>query len=167
MKRWILALGMGMVCAVTSLVAQEVFSANDLDPANLVETKTWGNFKIAARSDKNVTIEAMDVPREAPDKELFNNRIKLNGAGAAEYRAVVLTVKQKGEVVVYCNSSSKTDARILLLVDLSSGQTVAELSAEPDTGTKAGLVKASLPAAGTYALYSKSGGINIYQIVIR
>ena len=35
-------------------------------------------------SEKNVTIEVLEVPREAPDGEIFNNRIKLNGAGSTD-----------------------------------------------------------------------------------
>ncbi len=79
----------------TIMAQQLVFSANDLDTAQLTEKKEWGKVQITARSDKNVTIESMDVPREAPDGELFNNRIKLNGGGSLEYRAILFTVEQK------------------------------------------------------------------------
>jgi hypothetical protein len=54
-----------------------------------------------------------------------------------------------------------------VLVDAKTGNEITQFSAEPDTGSKACLVKAILPDAGTYALYSKSGGINIYQIMVK
>lgn len=146
--------------------AQTAFSANDLDPANLTETKIWGDFKIVAKPDKNVTIEALEVPRESEDGEVFNNRIKLNGAGTIEYRSVFFKTAKATEITIYCNSSSKTDSRVLVLYDTGSGKQLAEFNAPPDSGTKAGIVKATIPSDGTYIIYSKSGGINIYQIVI-
>ncbi len=167
MQRFMLLLCCILVVAGTVTAQQLVFSANDLDTVQLTEKKEWGKVQITARSDKNVTIESMDVPREAPDGELFNNRIKLNGGGSLEYRAILFTVEQKGELVVYCNSSSKTDARTLVLADAKTGNVITQFSAEPDTGSKACLVKAILPDPGTYALYSKSGGINIYQIMVK
>ena len=146
------------------LMAQSLISANDLDPEQITSIKDHGGVKIVARSDKNVTIEVMDIPREAPDGSLFNNRIKLNGAGSVDYRSLIFTVSQKGLLTVYCNSSSKTDSRILLLGNTSDGSVITEITAEPDTGTKAGMTQVELSSGGTFALFSKSGGINIYQL---
>jgi hypothetical protein len=156
-----------ILLGISCIQAQDIFSANDLDPANVIETKIFGTFNIAARNDKNVTIEVLDVPREAPDGEIFNNRIKLNGSGSADYRSLNFSIDQKRNLIIYCNSSSKTDTRILVLYDVKNGKTIAEFNADPDNGTKAAVITTSLSSAGTYALYSKSGGINIYQIVLK
>jgi len=153
--------------AAAAAGAEEFFTANDLAAAQITATKTFGAFSIYARSDKGVTIEAMSAPRVAADGEVFNNRIKLNGGGGADYRSIRFSAAGALEVVVYASSSSKTDARTLALVRISDGTVVAELVAPPDDDKNAGIAKATLPGAGEYALFSKNSGINIYQILIR
>ncbi len=162
-----LACLMACIFAVSALGAEEFFTANDLAPAQVVANKAFGNFVIFARSDKGVTIEAMSAPRVAADGEVFNNRIKLNGGGAADYRSIHFTAAGATEVVVYANSSSKTDARPLVIVKVADGTVVAELVAAPDDEKNAGTAKASLPGASEYAVYSKSSGINIYMLLIK
>lgn len=167
-KTFMLALcAMIGLMAATAASAEEFFTANDLEAAQITATKAFGSFTIFARSDKGVTIEAMSAPRVAVDGELFNNRIKLNGGGAADYRSIHFTVAGATEVAIYTNSSSKTDARTLIVAKLADGAVVAELVAPPDDEKNAGLAKAALPGAGEYVLYSKSSGINIYQIFIK
>ncbi len=146
------------------IMSQVVLSANDLDNEQVTGVKQIGDVKILAKPDKAVTIESMDVPRESSDGEIFNNRIKLNGSGTLESRAIMLNVTKKGQLIVYCNSSSKTDARVLVLANAADGSIVSEGNAEPDTGTKAGICRFVVPATGSFLIYSKSGGINIYQI---
>lgn len=155
------------LCMAAGLGAEEFLTANDLEAAQLTAVKSFGTFTIFARSDKNVTIEAIAAPRIASDGEVFNNRIKLNGGGAADYRSIRIRVEAAAEIIIYTNSSSKTDARTLVLAKVSDGSLVAELVAPPDDEKNAGIAKASLPAAGEYALYSKNSGINIYQILLK
>ena len=155
------------LCMAAGLGAEEFFTANDLEAAQLTAVKSFGNFTIFARSDKNVTIEAMAAPRIAADGEVFNNRIKLNGGGAVDYRSIRFKTAAAGEVLIYTNSSSKTDARTLVLAKVSDGVIVAELVAPPDDEKNAGIAKASLAGAGEYVLYSKNSGINIYQILLK
>jgi len=162
----LLCLTVSLFSAAT-LGAEEFFTANDLVPAQITTTKAFGSFAIFARSDKGVTIEAMSAPRVAADGEVFNNRIKLNGGGAAEYRSIHFTAAGETEVVIYTNSSSKTDSRTLVLAKLADGAVIAELVAPPDDEKNAGMARAALPGAGEYVLYSKSSGINIYQIFIK
>ena len=154
MTRKIFSLACLMACvfAVSATGAEEFFTANDLAPAQIVANKAFGDFVIFARSDKGVTIEAMSAPRVAADGEVFNNRIKLNGGGAADYRSIHFTAAGATEVVVYANSSSKTDARPLAIVKVADGTVVAELVAAPDDEKNAGAAKASLPGAGDYAV---------------
>jgi hypothetical protein len=129
-----------------------------------VEVKAFDKFTVNAKSDKGVTIEAMDKARTAADGEVFNSRIKLNGGGALDYRSISFTVKAKAKLRNYLASSSKTDARTLKLCD-AKGAVITDLVAPPDDEVKAGMATADLPEAGTYAVYSAGSGINIYMIV--
>ncbi len=133
------------------LFAEEYISANDLDAATITSMVDIDGFKIYAASDKNVTVEMIEVARIASDGEVFNARIKLNGSGKIEYRSIHFITKGKAELTVYLNSSSKTDARVLVLCALD-GTVIESLTAPPDTGTEAGIAKASIPAAGEYVL---------------
>lgn len=73
---------------LSPLGAEIFFSANDLDPSSLTANMTVDGFTILANSGKGVTIEAIPETRVASDGEVFNNRIKLNGGGASDYRAI-------------------------------------------------------------------------------
>lgn len=149
----------------SQLFAEEYISANDLEAANITSIVDIDGFKIYAVSDKNVTVEMIEVARTASDGEVFNARIKLNGSGKVDSRSIHFITKGKADLTVYLNSSSKTDARVLVLCTLD-GTVIASLTAPPDTGTEAGIAKATLPTAGEYVLYSKGSGINIYQVIV-
>ena len=127
------ALLAGFVIGPIAAFAEVSLNANDLQAAQLTAVTTFDAFTIFAKSDKNVTIEAVDAARTAADGEVFNSRIKLNGGGALEYRSIHFTVKGKAEVTIYLCSSSKTDARVLKLVD-AAGTVLAELAAPPGRG---------------------------------
>jgi hypothetical protein len=146
--------------------AEVSLNANDLAAAQLVAVTAFDSFTVYAKADKGVTIEAMEAARTAADGEVFNARIKLNGGGAIDYRSIHFTVKGKAEVTIYLSSSSKTDARILKLVD-AAGAVLAELTAPPDDGTAAGIAKITVEKAGEYAIFSAGSGINIYQLLVK
>lgn len=146
--------------------AQTTLNANDMTAGPITAPTPFDTFTVLAKADKSVVVEAMDKSRTAADGEVFNARIKLGGAGGAEFRAIQFTVAAKAEVTVYTNSSSKTDARILKVAD-ETGAVVAELSAPADDEATSGTVKAVLPQAGTYRIFSGSGGINLYQITVK
>jgi hypothetical protein len=146
--------------------AEVSLSANDLQAAQLTAVTTFDAFTIFAKSDKGVTIEAMEAARTAADGEVFNARIKLNGGGAADYRSIHFTVKGKADVTIYLSSSSKTDARILKLTD-AAGTVLADLTAPPDDGTVAGIAKYTVPKEGEYVIFSAGSGINIYHLIVK
>lgn len=146
--------------------AEDILNANDLTAAQITAATQCEAFTICARSDKGVTIEAIDVARTADDGEVFNARIKLNGGGALDYRSIRFTTRGQVELIVYLNSSSKTDARVLKVVD-GTGAVLAELAAPPDVGGVAGMATFNIPKEGEYAVFSANSGINIYQIVVR
>ncbi len=146
--------------------AEVSLSANDLTAAQLTAVTPFDAFTVYAKSDKGVTIEAMEAARTAADGEVFNARIKLNGGGAIDYRSIHFAVKGKAEVTIYLSSSSKTDARILKLID-AAGTVLADLTAPPDDGTVAGIAKYTVPKEGEYVIFSAGSGINIYQIIVK
>ena len=159
------ALALSSIAFPSGVFAQESLNANDLQAAQLTAATKLDGFTIYAKSDKGVTIEAVDVARTAADGEVFNARIKLNGGGALDYRSIHFTVKEKATVTIYLSSSSKTDARILKLVD-AAGTVLAELAAPPDDGAAAGIATFAVPKGGEYVIFSAGSGINIYQIVV-
>lgn len=143
--------------------AEATLNANDLPAGPVTAPLASEPFTLVAKPDKAVNVEALDVARTAADGEVFNARIKLNGGGSADYRAVKVVVTAAAKLTVYANSGSKTEGRILKVVD-DAGAVVAELAAPVDDNANAGKLEASLPKAGTYLIYSASGGINLYQV---
>lgn len=154
-----------LITGISGLSAQDFLSANDLKSGKILETTVFDGFTIFAKSEKAVDIEAIDPARTAADGEVFNMRIKLNGGGAVDFRAVGFSAKAKQKIIVYLNSSSKTDARILKLV-AEDGTVISELSAPPDDGLVAGIAEFTVTASGKYAVFSAGSGINLYQIII-
>jgi hypothetical protein len=160
------ALLAGFVIGPIGAFAEVSLNANDLQAAQLTAVATYDAFTVYAKSDKGVTIEAMEAARTAADGEVFNVRIKLNGGGAVDYRSIHFTAREKATVTIYLSSSSKTDARVLKLVD-AAGTVLAELAAPPDDGAAAGIATFAVPKGGEYVIFSANSGINIYQIVIK
>ena len=162
----LMAFVLGFLIGPIDAFAEDTLNANDMKAAQLTEVTKFDAFTVYAKSDKNVTIEAMDAARTATDGEVFNVRIKLNGGGAVDYRSIHFTTKAKAQVTIYLASSSKTDARVLKLID-ASGAVLAELAAPPDDGKAAGIATFTVPKEGEYTVFSASSGINIYQIVVQ
>ncbi|MFA6689728.1 MAG: hypothetical protein WCR05_10930 [Sphaerochaetaceae bacterium] len=163
MKKLICAvlLGLGVIVPV---LAGGFVSANDLSAEKLVSNKDIDGFVFKATGEKGITIETIDEVREAEDGEIFNARVKLNGSGNTSYRSVQFSAKKGETLTVYLNSSSKSDARVLIVAK-ADGTVVQSLTAPPDTG-EAGIANCVLPDNGTYSIYSKSSGINLYQIIV-
>jgi len=162
----ILVLALSCLVLAPPLFAEKSLSANDLQPAVLVAPTGFGDFTLLATADKGVTIEAVSEARSAADGEVFNLRIKLNGGGSATFRALKFTIAGPATLTIYLNSSSKTDARVLKVTD-ASGTTVAELAAPIDDGRVAGMVTLKLEKPGDYLVFSASGGINLYAVVLK
>jgi len=154
---------LALLASPLALSAQASLSANDLKPAQITAPAAFEGFTINATAEKGVTVEAIDVARTAEDGEVFNARIKLNGGGSAAFRSVAFKTSGPAALKVYLNSSSKTDARVLKLVD-AAGTVLVELAAPPDDGVKAGMVGFAIPAAGEYLVFSAASGINLYLI---
>jgi hypothetical protein len=161
-----LALIAGLVSA--PLAAAELFIANDLEvSASVTETITAGNFKILATPEAVVTFDKHE--KVAEDGEVFSMRVNSKGSGTPTARAIQFDAKGATEITVYALSSSKTDSRTVAIADAKTGEVVAELVVPPNASgdTKVPALKASIPTAGTYVAYGKSGAIYYYQIILK
>ena len=150
--------------ALSTVFASAYISVNDLEAEKVTETKDFDGVVLIATPDKHMTIEMLDDGREAEDGEVFNGRIKLEGSGKISQRAISFQGK-KGEVLtVYLNSSSKTEARTLVIAD-STGAQIGALTAPVD-GSRVGIQSFEIPSDGTYYIWSKKSGINIYMLIV-
>lgn len=152
-----------MLLALSAAFASAYISVNDLDAEKLTNTKEIDGITFIASSDKHMTIEMLDDGREASDGEIFNGRIKLEGSGKVSSRAISFPAVKGETLTIYLNSSSKTEARTLVLSD-PSGNQIAAFTA-PEDGTGVGIVTFTIPQDGVYYLFSKKSGINIYSII--
>ena len=150
--------------ALSTVFSTAYISVNDLDAEKVTETKDFDGVVFIATPDKHMTIEILDDGREAEDGEVFNGRIKLEGSGKSTQRAIKFDAV-KGEVLkVYLNSSSKTEARTLVVAD-STGTQIGAITAPVDGG-EVGIGTFEIPSDGSFFLWSKKSGINIYMIIV-
>lgn len=163
MKKIICAI---LLCTLVlgGISAGSFISANDLKPAKLTaRTEFEDDIAILATNEKGVTIENLSESRTAPDEEVFNARIKLGGSGNSSYRAIAFEAEKGDRLTIYLNSSSKTDARNLVLAR-ADGTPVTTFIAPADDG-KAGMVSTRIASDGDYLVYSAASGINIYALI--
>ena len=150
--------------ALSTVFSTAYISVNDLDAEKVTETKDFDGVVFIATPDKHMTIEMLDDGREAEDGEVFNGRIKLEGSGKSTQRAIKFDAV-KGEVLkVYLNSSSKTEASTLVVAD-STGAQIGAITAPVDGG-EVGIGTFEIPSDGSFFLWSKKSGINIYMIIV-
>lgn len=145
-------------------------SANDCKTWAIDAPKEFEGFTFMGTTEKQMNIEMLGkMPRTAPDGEVFDKRIKLNGAGSTEFRSIMFKTEKAGTLYAYNNSSSKTEARTLVVVQLVDGapQEIGTIVAPVDNEKDAGIGSVELPGAGEYYIYSKKSGINIYMLLIQ
>lgn len=165
MKRFIITAALVLLIS-TMLFAEGYISANDLDPAKYTSAVTIDGFTFNANESKAIEIQSMDE-RTAPDGEIFNNRIKLNGAGNKDQLSITFEAKKGEKVTVYLNSSSKTDERVLNLFTPTDATPIQTIAAPPATGDNTtGMGTFTIEKDGTYTIGSAKSGIYIYAIVI-
>ncbi|ROS31352.1 parallel beta helix pectate lyase-like protein [Cellulomonas sp. PhB150] len=154
--------------ASTSLVAvaagpQTALDASSLAVGSITADAVVGDFTIKATAAKNVTVDASD--RTSDRGDVYTQRIKLNGAGAATNRALAFTVDAAAEVLVHTRSGSTAD-RALTLYD-ATGTAVDSVPALADDGDLPIATEyLSAPAAGTYFIASPASGVNVYYAEI-
>ncbi len=164
MKR-IITLTVALLLA-SLLFAEASISANDLDTAKYTAPVTIDGFTINGSESKAIEIQEMDE-RTAPDGEIFNIRIKLNGAGKKDQNSITFEAKKGETVTVYLNSSSKTDERVLNLFTPTDATALQTMPAPPATSDMtAGMGTFTIEKDGVYTIGSAKSGIYIYAIVI-
>ena len=164
MKKTLLTLLL-IICSV-SLFASFDINANDMRARNVKSAYTFpeSGVRINATVAKAVTVEATPKAKSA-DGETYTMWIKLNGTGNKDQRSVCFEAL-KGEVITVTASSSAAASDRVLNVVAEDGTVVGTIAAlKGDADATAGSV--TIPEDGTYYLISKSGGINIYRMILK
>lgn len=165
MKKLVTLLSACMMMLGTFAFAEGYFNAEDMERGTITaETQCEDGFVLHANEEKYISISKKPM-HKASNGDEFNMALQLQGAGKPDYRSVSFPAKAGETITVWGNSTSKTEMRQLVLIG-PDGKTVKEfpmdVDAEAGTPASEGSVKA--PATGTYVLYSKKSGINIYKI---
>ncbi len=150
---------------------EKFLSANDLKTWTLMDRKDLDDgFYITANAEKNVVIQAQGSEvLTAADGQVFDKRISLGGSGNADFRSVYFTADKPGKAYIYLMSSSKTEARTLLVSQKTEdgivpvGQVIAPIYDRKSVAI--GVV--DIPDAGEYYVASKKSGIYVYEILLR
>jgi len=152
----------------TFAFAEGYINANDLEAGEITEaTEQEDGFVLNATAEKNITIEKKPL-HKSPQGEDYTVGIKLNGSGKPDFRSISFPAKKGETITIHGNSASKTEVRPLIVAD-STGKVLKELPMNVDgqAGTIASEGKFKAPADGTYIVYSKKSGINIYFIEVK
>src|SRR5699024_4814901 len=139
------------------------FSADDLDIGDYTEDVTVGGVRIAATAAKPVSVDA-NAKTSATGLE-FSQRLKLGGAGDADFRSVHFATDGEATLTVYALSSSSSSDRSLELHSADDGL-VDTLPAYGDPGPAIPAATTTIPSAGEYFLISPSSGVNIYYLTV-
>ncbi|XME01510.1 Ig-like domain-containing protein [Lachnospiraceae bacterium C1.1] len=140
-----------------------VLNASDLTVGEYSEDFTAGDnsfFTITA-SENNVV--KVDASKKTYNDISFTQRLKTGGAGSYGARSIAFTTEGSGKVTVYAASSSSKEARVLNFGTASDGELIAASTADV---SNSGICTCEFEfsKAGTYYLYSESGGINFYYV---
>ncbi len=154
-------------CLMLSTVAfaEGYFSAEDLEKGTITEDQALEDgFVLHANSEKYMNISKKPMHKAANGEE-FNMALQLQGSGNATARSVSFPAKAGETITVWGNSTSKTDMRQIVVVG-PDGKTVKELPMDIDgeAGTPASEGSVKVSVDGTYTVFSKKSGINIYKI---
>ena len=132
-------------------------NASDLTAGDITANTVSGQFKLIADATNKLTIEANS---KSLDGYEFTQRLKTNGTGAVDKRAISFTTTGAGNVIFYAMSGSNKEDRPVNLLD-ASGATVGTVTV---SGTTLAKYTIAIPSAGTYYLVSGKSGINFYLI---
>ncbi len=146
-----------------SAFAEGYINANDLTLGEITEDKTEEDgFVIHASAERMVVIDKADGQKY--EDEVFTQRINLKGKIVGKARCVSFPAKAGEKITVYCLSSSKTDARVVVVRN-EAGETLKEISAAAaNPVVSVGEIVA--PADGEYTVGGTNGGVYIYQITV-
>lgn len=132
-------------------------NASDLTAGDITANTVSGQFKLIADATNKLTIEANS---KSLDGYEFTQRLKTNGTGAVDKRAISFTTTGAGNVIFYAMSGSNKEDRPVNLLN-AEGATVGTVTV---SGTTFAKYTIAIPSAGTYYLVSGKSGINFYLI---
>ena len=132
-------------------------NASDLTAGDITANTVSGQFKLIADATNKLTVEANS---KSLDGYTFTQRLKTNGTGAVDKRAISFTTTGAGNVIFYAMSGSNKEDRPVNLLN-AEGTIVGTVTV---SGTTFAKYTIAIPSAGTYYLVSGKSGINFYLI---
>lgn len=142
-------------------------SANDLESAALKENvNAEDGFVLVATEEKGMAVEDLkDIPKIGD--ETFTKRISTKGSGKVDLRNVSFPAKKGDTVLIYAGQGGSAP-RPLHVVDTATGSDIAafEISPKDISTVTPDVFEVSIPADGTYCVYSTTGGCYLYQIKV-
>ncbi|GAB4084569.1 hypothetical protein GCM10028784_11990 [Myceligenerans cantabricum] len=139
------------------------FVADDVAPGRITTSDVVaGAFTIMASEAKAVTVDASD--RTSDGGDVYSQRLKLNGSGTADERALRFEATAGTEVTVHARSGSGTADRALALYDGAWTEVARVVAAADDDSAPVATETLAVPADGTYWLASPSSGVNVYAV---
>ncbi|WP_413449857.1 hypothetical protein AA0Y32_04130 [Georgenia phoenicis] len=143
----------------------DVLDASALPPGVHDADLTVGPFTVTATPERTVEVDAS--AKTGADGTAFTQRLKLGGAGEADYRSVRLSTAGAATLDVHALSSSSGADRALALREVATGAVVAQVPAFGDPGAVIPTQTIEIPAAGDYFLASPASGVNVYGLELR
>lgn len=139
----------------------KVFNASEMELGTYSTETPVGDFIVNATDAKTVAVDEQD---RTGGGMTFTQRLKLGGAGSADYRSVEFTTSDEATVDIYALSSSSSADRALALYTESG----TEIARAPAYGEPTDIPVATLgvPEAGTYYVASPSSGVNIFYLEV-
>lgn len=165
MKKLVTFVAAAFMLMGTCAFAEGYFSAEDQESITITEDlELEDGFVLHATAEKWMNFSKKPVHKTESGEE-FNKALQLQGSGNLKVRSVSFPAKAGETITIYGNSTSKTDVRAIVVCG-PDGKPFAELPMDIDgqAGTIASEGKVVAPADGTYTIYSKKSGINVYYI---
>ena len=138
-------------------------NVSELSAKQYSEKLSKNGFTIHADSTNAVTIEKKSTE---VNKVEYTNRLKTNGTGCADYRSISFATADAATFNLVAVSANSTDAREVAVALKQADGSLKEVAAITVKVKNAAVYKVKLDAAGTYYVYSKSGGVNIYDMSV-
>ncbi|MCR4821913.1 MAG: hypothetical protein K5873_03460 [Treponema sp.] len=147
--------------------AEGYICANDLEKGQITaEKQEEDGFVLIGSTEKAMEVKKCDT--KTVGDETFTQAISTKGSGSAKKgeRVITFPVKAGETVKVYANNSG-SGSRPLHLENMESGEEVKVFAVNSyKDGGPVFVESAKVAEAGTYGVYSTSGGMYIYKIEI-
>ena len=155
---------------VFELSDPNVLNVGELPAQTFAETAVFGAFTVTANAENTVVI---DSNTKTYNDVIYTARLKLGGAGAADYRSVIISTTGAARVTILALSSNSSTDREAVFRSVADDSQIGETSivygdyGKADNGKGlTGAFTYIVEGAGDYYFASLEGGINIYAIII-